>query len=162
VVLVDENDEQLGTMEKLEAHRLGRLHRAFSVFIFNSHGQMLLQKRAAGKYHSPGLLTNACCSHQRPGESNENAASRRLYEEMGIRTELHYKGSFIYKSVFGNGLTEHEFDHLFEGMSDATPVPDKDEVQDYCWLTVGEIKQQIRDSPERFTTWFRIAMEKIY
>jgi isopentenyl-diphosphate delta-isomerase len=162
VVLVDESDREIGTMEKLEAHRQGRLHRAFSVFIFNSVGEMLLQKRAESKYHSPGLLTNACCSHQRPGESNEAAASRRLFEEMGLRTDLKKKGSFIYRSVFENGLTEHEFDHIFEGSTDKVPAPDEQEVQDFCWMPLGEIKKEINENPERFTTWFRIAMEKIY
>ena len=162
VVLVDESDREIGTMEKLEAHRQGRLHRAFSVFIFNSGGEMLLQKRAAGKYHSPGLLTNACCSHQRPGESNEAAASRRLFEEMGISTPLKKKGTFIYRSEFDNGLTEHEFDHVFEGVTDMVPSPDSHEVQDYYWMAVNEIKKEIAINPEKFTTWFRIAMEKIY
>src|SRR5690349_24933552 len=109
VILVNEEDVPQGTMEKMEAHRKALLHRAFSVFIFNSKGEMLLQKRAAGKYHSPGLLTNACCSHQRPSESNEAAASRRLFEEMGITADLKKRGSFIYRSEFDNGLTEHEF-----------------------------------------------------
>src|SRR4051812_15260648 len=162
VVLVDESDREIGTMEKLEAHRLGRLHRAFSVFIFNSKGEMLLQKRAAGKYHSPGLLTNACCSHQRPGESNEAAASRRLFEEMGIKADLKKRGSFIYRSEFDNGLTEHEFDHVFEGITDRIPSPDTEEVQDYCWMPVTDIKNEIGKNPEKFTTWFRIALEKIY
>jgi isopentenyl-diphosphate delta-isomerase len=162
VVLVDEFDREVGTMEKMQAHKLGRLHRAFSVFIFNSKGEMLLQKRAAGKYHSPGLLTNACCSHQRPGESNEAAASRRLYEEMGLKTDLKKKGSFIYRSEFDNGLTEHEFDHVFEGTTDKNPSPNAQEVQAYRWMKVKDIKKEIVADPEKFTTWFRIALEKIY
>ena len=162
VVLVDENDRELGQMEKIEAHRLGKLHRAFSVFILNSKGEMLLQQRAAEKYHSAGLWTNACCSHPRPSEEVLRAAKRRLQEEMGISTDLQFKSSFVYRSEFENGLTEHEFDHVFTGSYDKDPVPDKNEVQHYCWMKPEKIKEAIKKKPGEFTTWFRIAFEKFF
>jgi isopentenyl-diphosphate Delta-isomerase len=162
VILVDENDRQLGTMEKMEAHRKGILHRAFSVFIFNPAGEMLLQRRAADKYHSPGLLTNTCCSHPRPGESTADAASRRLIEEMGIKADLRHKTSFIYKTRFDNALTEHEFDHVFFGVTNKSPVINRHEVQEYCWMKIENIKEEIKRNPEQFTSWFRIAMEKLF
>lgn len=162
VILVDEHDRALGVMEKLEAHQKGMLHRAFSVFIFNSKGEMLLQQRASGKYHSGSLFTNACCSHPRPGESVRAAAERRLGEEMGIQTELKERCTFIYRSEFENGLTEHELDHVLEGVSNDTPQPDPAEVKSWQWLPIEEIRKQIMSEPQKFTTWFRIAMEKIY
>jgi isopentenyl-diphosphate Delta-isomerase len=162
VILVDDNDRERGVMGKMEAHRRGELHRAFSVFIFNGRGEMLLQQRAAGKYHSAGLFTNACCSHPRPGEEIPAAAHRRLKEEMGLQTTLTWRTSFIYKSLFENGLTEHELDHVLEGHTEEDPSPDPEEVQSYVWLTVKEVKKRIAAHPEDFTTWFRIAMEKLY
>jgi isopentenyl-diphosphate Delta-isomerase len=162
VILVDREDRVTGTMEKLEAHRTGALHRAFSVFIFNTRGEMLLQKRALEKYHSPGLWTNACCSHPRPGETSLDAANRRLNEEMGLKTELHFKTTFIYRSDFENGLIEHELDHVFTGITENVPKINITEVADYKWLSTDQIKDLIKKDPETFTTWFRIAMENIF
>jgi isopentenyl-diphosphate delta-isomerase len=162
VVLVDEKDCELGTMEKLEAHRKGILHRAFSVFIFNDDDQMLLQQRALDKYHSAGLWTNACCSHPRPGESSLSAAHRRLKEEMGLETELNFKTSFIYRSAFENGLIEHEFDHVFVGKTNALPQPNPAEVSSYKWLSISEVKKLIIEEPNKFTTWFKIAIKDLF
>lgn len=162
VILVDQNDRQTGTLEKLEAHQKGLLHRAFSVFVFNSKNQLLLQQRALGKYHSAGLWTNTCCSHPRPGEAVLAAAHRRLKEEMGLETILEFKTAFVYKSAFENGLTEHEFDHIFIGYSDLAPLPDPLEVENYKYLDLVEIKQQVTKNPGEFTTWFRIAMERFF
>ncbi|MCC6371241.1 MAG: isopentenyl-diphosphate Delta-isomerase [Bacteroidia bacterium] len=162
VILVNEKDEATGVMEKMEAHEKALLHRAFSVFIFNGKGQMLLQRRALSKYHSAGLWTNTCCSHPRPGESTDSAASRRLMEEMGMDTQLHYKTSFIYKAPFDNNLTEHEFDHLFTGVSDKEPVINPEEVDSYKWMSPEEVKTQVAATPELFTVWFKIALEKVF
>ncbi len=162
VILVDAFDNEIGVMEKLEAHRGAFLHRAFSVFIFDSQNRLLLQQRAHEKYHSGDLFTNTCCSHPRPGEDTLAAAKRRLAEEMGISAELTFRTTFLYRSEFENGLTEHELDHIFEGRSDEQPTPDPHEVQSFCWLSVPEVKSLIKESPERFTTWFRIAIEKFY
>src|SRR5580658_4397934 len=133
VVLVDESDQPVGVMEKMEAHRRGLLHRAFSVFIFNSRGEMLLQQRAPEKYHSAGLWTNACCSHPRPGEDTREGAVRRLKEELGFTTHLEKLFEFTYRSEFDNGLTEFEFDHVFIGVYDQEISPDKKEASDYCF-----------------------------
>ena len=162
VILVDEGDRETGSMEKMAAHRKGLLHRAFSVFIFNSRGQMLLQQRALHKYHSAGLFTNTCCSHPRPGEETAAAASRRLKEEMGLDAKLEHKGHFIYRTEFQNGLTEHELDHVFTGLSDEQPVINPDEVASYRWMDLPEIKKEISQEPEKYTSWFRIAMEKLF
>ena len=162
VVLVNAQDEEIGTMEKMEAHRRGVLHRAFSVFIFNGSGQMLLQQRAFSKYHSAGLFTNACCSHPRPGETTADAATRRLFEEMGLTVPLRHHSHFIYESHFENGLTEHEFDHVFTGTTDADPEINPEEVASFKWMDVAEIKKQIFHHPEQFTTWFRIAVKKLF
>ena len=157
VVLVDETDRPVGTMEKIEAHRKALLHRAFSVFIFNGQGNMLLQKRAAGKYHSPGLWTNACCSHPRPGEDIAAAAARRLREELGFETPLTRLFAFTYRSEYDNGLTEFEFDHVFLGRYDGSILPDTAEVGDYCYRAMDEIRADLQTSPARFTTWFHLA-----
>ena len=162
VILVNESDEAIGTMEKLEAHKKGILHRAFSVFIFNSKNDLLLQQRAYTKYHSAGLWTNTCCSHPRPGEANLVAAQRRLKEEMGMETELVYKTNFIYKTKFDNDLTEHEFDHVFVGNSDKEPLINGEEVNSYRWLSLDQVKAEIKSKPEEYTSWFRIAMEKLF
>jgi isopentenyl-diphosphate Delta-isomerase len=161
VILVNEQDEQTGTIEKMEAHRKALLHRAFSIFIFNTKGEMLLQQRAMGKYHSPGLWTNTCCSHPRPGEEVGEAASRRLKEEMGIDTVLHKKFDFIYRTEFDNGLTEFEFDHVYTGMYSGTLNPDKQEVQDYCFRSMEDIDQDLLRRPEKYSAWFRIAFPKL-
>lgn len=162
VVLVNEKDEAIGHMEKMEAHEKGLLHRAISVFIFNDKGEMLLQKRASHKYHSAGLWTNTCCSHPRPGESTQDAAQRRLMEEMGITATLLPKGHFIYKTEFGNGLTEYELDHLFVGNYNSNPVINHEEASEYCWKSVNEIKAHIQSSPGAYTTWFKIAIERFF
>ena len=161
VILVDETDMPVGTMEKIEAHQKALLHRAFSVFIFNGQGKMLLQKRAAGKYHSPGLWTNACCSHPRPGEETEAAAIRRLKEELGFITPLTELFTFTYRSDYDNGLTEFEFDHVFIGRYDGEVIPDPAEISDYCYLNMDEIRSDLETSPERFTTWFHLAFPLI-
>lgn len=161
VVLVNERDEPLGTMEKMDAHRKGLLHRAFSVFIFNSKGEMLLQQRARNKYHSGGLWTNACCSHPGAGEAVAAAAERRLREEMGFTVSLEKIFDFIYRSEMENGLTEHEFDHVYAGFYDGDIKPDKNEVQDYCYKSMDEIKQNLQSHPDHYTAWFHIAFPRI-
>ena len=158
VILVNEQDEQTGTIEKMEAHRKALLHRAFSVFIFNEKGEMLLQQRAMGKYHSPGLWTNACCSHPRPGVSVEEAAGRRLKEEMGIDVKIEKIFDFIYKTEFDNGLTEFEFDHVYTGTYNGNLQPDKQEVKDYCFRSVADIEEDLKNRPEKYTSWFKIAL----
>jgi isopentenyl-diphosphate delta-isomerase len=157
VILVDENDRPLGTMEKMEAHREARLHRAFSVFIFNRKGEMLLQQRASHKYHSAGLWTNACCSHPRPGEDTKEAATRRLQEELGFTTSLEKSFDFTYRSEFENGLTEFEFDHVFIGIYDQAIHPNRDEVSDYCFKTPDEIRAGLESYPGRYSSWFQLA-----
>ena len=161
VILVNEQDEASGTMEKMEAHRKGVLHRAFSVFIFNPKGEMLLQQRALGKYHSPGLWTNTCCSHPRPGESVEGAAARRLKEEMGIETALEKIFDFVYHTEFDNGLTEYEFDHVYTGTYNGTFTPDRQEVNDYCFRSMEDIEEDLRQRPEKYSSWFLIAFPKL-
>lgn len=161
VILVNENDEQTGVMEKMEAHRKALLHRAFSIFIFNSKGEMLLQQRALQKYHSGGLWTNACCSHPFPGEDTLAGAKRRLNEELGFATELKEIFDFIYHSGFENGLTEFEFDHVFAGVYDGMIFPDKNEVSDYCFMSMDEIETSMKNHPGKFTAWFHIALPRI-
>jgi isopentenyl-diphosphate delta-isomerase len=157
VVLVDASDCELGVMEKMEAHVKGVLHRAFSVFIYNSEGHMLLQQRADDKYHSAGLWTNACCSHPFPGEDLLTAANRRLSEEMGMTADLRASFSFIYKAELGNGLTEHEYDHVFVGNTDQLPAINPAEVKSYRWASEEQIQHEINTTPENFTAWFLIA-----
>ena len=161
VILVDENDNQIGIEEKIKAHEDAKLHRAFSIFIFNSKGEMLLQQRACEKYHSGCLWTNATCSHPRPGEEVADAAHRRLQEEMGFDCELKKAFSFIYKAEFDHGLTEHEFDHVFIGNYDGIVLPNSDEADDYQWIDVETLKKDIQHHPERYTVWFKIAFEKV-
>jgi len=161
VILVDEKDTEIGTIEKIEAHEKGALHRAFSVFIFNSKGDMLLQQRALTKYHSAGLWTNSCCSHPRPGEDTLTAASRRLAEEMGFETPLKKIFDFVYKAGFANGLTEHEFDHVFVGYYDGRINPDPEEVIRHAYWPMEKIAEQMQSHPELFTVWFYIAFPKV-
>lgn len=161
VILVDERDVQVGTMEKLEVHQKALLHRAFSIFIFNGKGEMLLHKRAAHKYHSAGLWTNACCSHPAPGEETLDAANNRLQEEMGISTTLKKIFDFTYQASFDNGLTEYEFDHVFIGEYDGPVFPNKDEVSDYCFKTISEVKDSLQTHPQKYTEWFKIAFSKL-
>ena len=162
VILVNENDVQIGLMPKLEAHEKAVLHRAFSVFVFNSKNELMLQQRALHKYHSPGLWTNTCCSHQRDGESNIEAGTRRLQEEMGFVTDLEETTSFIYKAPFDNGLTEHELDHIMVGHYEESPEISKDEVADWKWMPLEDVKTDIKDNPQEYTAWFKIIFEKFY
>lgn len=162
VILVNESNEQIGTMPKMEAHEKAVLHRAFSVFIMNERGETMLQQRAARKYHSPLLWTNTCCSHQRVGESNIEAGKRRLQEEMGFTSELKELFSFIYKAPFDNGLTEHELDHVMMGAHEEDPVLNLDEVADWKWMKPEDIKGDIAENPERYTAWFKIIFERFY
>jgi len=161
VILVDTNDTPVGQMEKLNAHLKGELHRALSVLIFNNHGEILLQQRAFGKYHTPGLWSNTCCSHPRPGEDSLKAATRRLYEEMGFTTPLIKSFDFIYKAHFDNGLIEHEFDHVFFGTFDGDPNINPEEANDFKWVRPDFLMEDMRSSPENYTVWFRIIMEKM-
>ncbi|WP_438976539.1 isopentenyl-diphosphate Delta-isomerase [Polaribacter sp.] len=162
VVLVDKNDNQIGLMPKMEAHEKAVLHRAFSVFTFNNKGELLLQQRAAHKYHSPLLWTNTCCSHQKEGETNIEAGKRRLQEEMGFTTELKEVFSFIYKAPFENGLTEHELDHVMVGDFDGEPNINKDEVESYKWMLLEDVKNDIENNPEIYTEWFKIIFKESY
>lgn len=161
VILVNERDEPVGTMEKMEAHRKALLHRAFSIFIFNSRGEMLLQQRALNKYHSGGLWTNACCSHPAPGESTEDAATRRLQEEMGFVTPLEKVFEFSYKATFENGLTENEYDHVFTGIYDGPVKPHPQEAKDFCFKSVDDIQTSLASHPDKYTAWFHIAFPKV-
>jgi isopentenyl-diphosphate delta-isomerase len=161
VILVNESDVQIGTIEKMEAHRKALLHRAFSVFIFNQHGEMLLQKRAANKYHSPLLWTNACCSHPMPGEATIDAAHRRLIEELGFDTELTHAFHFIYQTAFDNGLTEHELDHVFIGYYDGTIHPNAHEVDVHQFFTIPQIEVELTSNADQYTSWFKIAFPEL-
>jgi isopentenyl-diphosphate Delta-isomerase len=160
VVLVDMDDCPIGEMEKMEAHRRGVLHRAISVFVFDRHGQMLLQQRAAAKYHSPGLWTNTCCSHPRPDEPVQSAAARRLKEEMGMTCSLERRFSFVYRTDFDDGLVEHELDHVFVGWTDDAPQPDPEEVAGWRYAPTHVVREEINRNPQHFTTWFRICFER--
>jgi len=162
VILVNESDEQVGTMSKMEAHEKAILHRAFSIFIINERGEIMLQQRAANKYHSPLLWTNTCCSHQRVGESNIDAGKRRLKEEMGFTTELRELFSFIYKAPFDNGLTEHELDHVMLGSYNEQPFINEDEVADWKWMKPEAIKKDISENPQKYTAWFKIIFERFH
>lgn len=161
VVLVDQNDNELGVMEKMQAHVEARLHRAFSVFIFNENGQLMLQQRAFSKYHSPGLWSNTCCSHPRPGEETKDAAHRRLVEEMGFDCDFEEAFSFVYKAPFSNDLTEHEFDHVFIGVTDKLPVLNREEAEDFRFATIEQIRNEMNEDPEKFSVWFRIAFDRV-
>lgn len=162
VILVDVNDRETGLKDKLDAHRDGDLHRAISVFLFDAAGRMLLQRRAMSKYHSGGLWTNACCSHPKEGEAVRNAAIRRLQEEMGITCDnLVRVFSFTYKADVGNGLTEHELDHVFIGTSDALPVINPSEVMDHRYLSLEEVAKELEETPGNYTAWFRIIFSHI-
>jgi len=162
VILVNEQDEQIGLMPKMEAHEKALLHRAFSVFIFNEQNELMLQQRALDKYHSPGLWTNTCCSHQRDGESNIQAGKRRLQEEMGFVVDLKESISFIYKAPFDNGLTEHEFDHVLLGKFNDAPEVNPEEVASWKWMSLNAIKEDMTVHPELYTAWFKIIFSKFY
>lgn len=161
VILVDENDRPVGMAAKMKAHENGLLHRAFSIFIFNTKGEMLLQRRSGSKYHSGGLLSNACCSHPQPGQDTQSAAQKRLYEEMGFTTGLKKIFDFIYKADFENGLTEFEFDHVFAGEYEGEIIINREEADDYCYKTVKEIGESLQTHPEKYTAWFHIAFPRI-
>lgn len=161
VVLVDENDKEIGTMEKMEAHRKARLHRAVSVFIVNSKGEWLLQQRAASKYHSGSLWSNTTCTHPYPNETNICAANRRLMEEMGIKSDLIEIFDFIYKEKLDNELTEYEFDHVFIGISDELPVINPNEVMNYKYITFNNLEKDENTNPEKYTIWFSKIYQKV-
>ena len=161
VILVNEADQEIGFMEKMEAHEKAVLHRAFSVFILNDKNEVMLQQRAHHKYHSPLLWTNTCCSHQRDGETNIQAGTRRVYEEMGFKTELSKAFAFVYKAGFDNGLTEHEYDHVFVGKYDGTILPDKNEVENFCFISMNKLKADLELYPQKYTAWFKIALPKL-
>jgi len=162
VILVDEQDNQLGLMPKMEAHEKAVLHRAFSVFIFNDKGDLMLQQRAAHKYHSPLLWTNTCCSHQRDGESNIVAGKRRLEEEMGFTADLKEVFSFVYKAPFDNGLTEHELDHVMVGSFKGEPNINPEEVESYKWMSLESVKKDMESNPDLYTAWFKIIFKESY
>ncbi|MFN8712822.1 MAG: isopentenyl-diphosphate Delta-isomerase [Bacteroidota bacterium] len=162
VVLVDENDRQTGLMEKLEAHRKGLLHRAISVFVFNSRGEMLIHRRALEKYHSGGLWTNTCCSHPRPDEDVADAAVRRLSEEMGMSCTLTRSFVFLYRGEFDHENKEHELDHVFTGTSDADPNPDPAEVMDWRWINKEDLLTEMTAEPRKFTAWFHIIAQRVF
>jgi isopentenyl-diphosphate Delta-isomerase len=162
VILVDRADNPVGTLPKMEAHEKGVLHRAFSVFILNKKGELMLQQRALHKYHSPGLWTNTCCSHQREGEENLQAGTRRLEEEMGFSVPLEELFSFIYKAPFDNGLTEHELDHVMLGYYEGIPEINSDEVNAWKWISLNEIASDLTVNPESYTVWFKIIFERFF
>jgi len=162
VILVDENDQPIGTMEKIEAHEKAVLHRAFSVFIINQKGEIMLQQRASHKYHSPLLWTNTCCSHQRFGETNLEAGKRRLQEEMGFEVPLKELFHFIYKAPFDNGLTEHELDHVMIGYYNEEPNINPEEVESWKWMGIEDIRKDMTEKPEIYTVWFKIIFDEFY
>ncbi len=160
VILVNKFDQEIGQMEKLEAHQKGLLHRAFSVLIFNNENELLIHQRADSKYHSPGLWTNACCSHPRPGEKNIDAAQRRLKEELGVSVKVEELFSFIYKADFDNHLTEFEFDHVLVGKYNGDLIPNPEEVKSWKYISFLELKNDISIQPENYTVWFKLIIEK--
>lgn len=161
IISVDEEDKKLGPIEKMEAHKNGTLHRAFSILVFNSRNQLLLQKRAKGKYHSPGLWTNTCCSHPRFGESLIHAVNRRLKEEMGFTCELEEIYSFKYRVKFQNNLIENEYDHVFAGKYDGNVEINKEEVEEYKWVSLDELKIDIKNNPDLYTYWFKVLFDEM-
>lgn len=162
VILVDVNDNPIGLMNKLEAHEKALLHRAFSVFVLNDKNQLMLQQRAHHKYHSPLLWTNTCCSHQRENETNLEAGTRRLREEMGFETDLKEMFHFIYKAPFDNGLTEHELDHVMIGYYNDVPKINLDEVENWKWMAIDEVQKDILENPNDYTVWFKIIFDEFY
>ena len=161
VILVDEKDRQVGTEEKIKAHKEGKLHRAFSIFVFNHEGRLLLQQRALTKYHCPGLWSNTVCSHPRPGEPVNAAAHRRLMEEMGFDCPLKESFTFIYKTKFDNGLYEHEFDHVLIGSYDGDPVPNPEEAESWKWVGMDELRKDVKENPQNYTYWLRAALGRM-
>ncbi len=161
IILVDHNDNPIGTMEKMETHRQGLLHRAFSIFIFNSKGELLLQQRAFDKYHSAGKWANSCCSHPRPGEQTEEAANRRLKEEIGLECDLRYGFNFVYKTSFSNDLIEYEYDHVFVGVSDILPLPDFKEVASFKYMNLATLAADMVKNPDLYTVWLKICFNRM-
>lgn len=161
VILVDEHDNELGSMEKMQAHVEAKLHRAVSVFIFNSKGEWLLHQRALEKYHSKGLWTNASCTHPAPGETTIDAAHRRLAQEMGLAADLKHVHSFVYKALLENQLTEYEFDHVFVGITDETPQPHANEVMSYKYINYNNLQHDIQQNPHNYSAWFKIIVEQV-
>lgn len=161
VILVDTEDNEIGHVDKMEAHELGLLHRAFSVFIFNKKGELLLQQRALDKYHSAGMWTNTCCSHPRPEENTDLAARRRLKEEMGMQCKLSYGFNFLYEATFTNELTEYEFDHVYFGVSDELPVINLTEVASYKYMDLDVLKADLIENPDLYTAWLKICFDKM-
>lgn len=161
IILVDEKDKQIGSGEKMEVHQQGKLHRCFSIFVFNPKGKLLLQLRAKSKYHSGGLWTNTCCSHPKVGENLKKAVHRRLKEEMGFDCRLKEVFSFIYKAKLNHGLTEHEFDHVFIGTFDGKPNPAPEEADGWKWIDMEKLKKDITQNPDNYTVWFKIALKKL-
>jgi isopentenyl-diphosphate delta-isomerase len=160
VILVDEQDRELGAVEKMQAHRDGALHRAFSVFVFDPAGRLLLQKRAAGKYHSGGLWSNTCCGHPRPGEATVDAARRRLREEMNFDCDLREAFAFLYRAELGGGLVEYEYDHVLIGeRAGDPPAPDPSEAEEWRWVSMGELRAGLRGDPARYSRWLKLAVE---
>ena len=161
VILVDGSDNELGTMEKLEAHKKGVLHRAFSILIFNNKGELLLQKRSWKKYHSAGLWTNTCCSHPRPGETMKDATRRKLAQEMGIDTDLQFAYKFTYQAALENALTEHELDHVYTGEFNGIPQINPDEVEAWRFISIDALNAEIQAAPQNFTFWFKLIMSDL-
>jgi isopentenyl-diphosphate delta-isomerase len=161
VVLVDADDHEIGTAEKLRAHQTGELHRALSVFVFDGTGRVLIQRRAVGKYHSPGKWSNTCCGHPRPHEGSREAAERRLREEMGVTCTLRPAGRFVYRADLGNGLVEHELDHLFVGEFNGDPVPNSEEVDEWAWTPIAELRSDCATRPDRYTVWLPLALASL-
>lgn len=161
VILVNTSDEVIGTMPKMEAHLQGKLHRAFSVFIFNTSKQLLLQQRALNKYHSPGKWTNTCCSHPKPGEETADATVRRLQEEMGMTCKMEPIFSFCYEAEVGDGLIENEYDHVYFGTSDSLPQPNAKEVSAFRYVDMEELKADLNEHPEKYTVWLKISFEQV-
>jgi isopentenyl-diphosphate delta-isomerase len=161
IILVDEQDREVGTGEKIQTHREGALHRAFSIFVFDLRGRLLLQKRARSKYHSGSLWSNTCCGHPRPGEQTEAAARRRLREEMNFTCDIRKAFDFIYKVEFSSDLYEHEYDHVFIGLFDGDPLPSESEVEEWKWIEPEELISDMRSRPESYTHWFKVAIERV-
>lgn len=161
LILVDEYDNEVGLLDKISTHFKGVLHRAFSIFVFNSMGFLILHRRALDKYHSPGLWTNTCCSHPRQGETTSEACSRRLMEEMGMRCDLNFAFTFIYRAQFDNGLIEHEFDHVYFGASDKLPKPELQEVMDWKYISMQDLQNDISTHPENYTEWLKICLPRL-
>lgn len=161
VILVDANDVEIGVECKMAAHRSGKLHRAISIFVFDSGNRLLLQKRTSTKYHSGGLWSNTCCSHPRPDEDNVAAASRRLREEMGIECDLSKVFSFVYRTEFANGLTEHEYDHVFFGSHDGAPVPNPEEAEDWKWMGIAELSADVKSNPSAYSSWLAVCLDRV-